>query len=156
MKLRQKISLGIIGLLCIFGLSTYLVVNRQVDNLVQRSLLNELSSNLRLGYKLIDTIYPGDWRVENNNLYKGNELINNNFLVVDTIKEYTGALATVFLGDTRIATNVTLENGRRALGTKAAPEVVAKVLRSEEHTSELQSRPHLVCRLLLEKKKKHQ
>src|SRR3989442_5130066 len=27
--------------------------------------------------------------------------------------------------------------------------------RSEEHTSELQSRPHLVCRLLLEKKKKH-
>src|SRR3989442_15088986 len=27
------------------------------------------------------------------------------------------------------------------------------ILRSEEHTSELQSRPHLVCRLLLEKKK---
>src|SRR3989442_3312591 len=27
--------------------------------------------------------------------------------------------------------------------------------RSEEHTSELQSRPHLVCRLLLEKKKNH-
>src|SRR3989442_9003847 len=26
--------------------------------------------------------------------------------------------------------------------------------RSEEHTSELQSRPHLVCRLLLEKKKR--
>src|SRR5436305_7548522 len=29
-----------------------------------------------------------------------------------------------------------------------------KQARSEEHTSELQSRPHLVCRLLLEKKKK--
>src|SRR5690554_7759911 len=28
------------------------------------------------------------------------------------------------------------------------------IARSEEHTSELQSRPHLVCRLLLEKKKK--
>src|SRR5690554_7635257 len=28
-----------------------------------------------------------------------------------------------------------------------------KEMRSEEHTSELQSRPHLVCRLLLEKKK---
>src|SRR5690554_7616653 len=27
--------------------------------------------------------------------------------------------------------------------------------RSEEHTSELQSRPHLVCRLLLEKKKQN-
>src|SRR2546422_2273657 len=29
-------------------------------------------------------------------------------------------------------------------------------LRSEEHTSELQSRLHLVCRLLLEKKKKNE
>src|SRR5690554_7464833 len=28
-------------------------------------------------------------------------------------------------------------------------------VRSEEHTSELQSRPHLVCRLLLEKKKRY-
>src|SRR5690554_6989265 len=32
-------------------------------------------------------------------------------------------------------------------------EAVERRLRSEEHTSELQSRPHLVCRLLLEKKK---
>src|SRR5436305_5531477 len=31
--------------------------------------------------------------------------------------------------------------------------VLVAALRSEEHTSELQSRPHLVCRLLLEKKK---
>src|SRR5690625_6009748 len=30
----------------------------------------------------------------------------------------------------------------------------AEMVRSEEHTSELQSRGHLVCRLLLEKKKK--
>src|SRR2546422_8115822 len=33
-----------------------------------------------------------------------------------------------------------------------APE---RIPRSEEHTSELQSRLHLVCRLLLEKKKKY-
>src|SRR3989442_15172081 len=32
--------------------------------------------------------------------------------------------------------------------------LAAGLARSEEHTSELQSRPHLVCRLLLEKKKK--
>src|SRR5436305_6592793 len=34
------------------------------------------------------------------------------------------------------------------------PECPGSSRRSEEHTSELQSRPHLVCRLLLEKKKK--
>src|SRR2546422_7723813 len=35
-----------------------------------------------------------------------------------------------------------------------AREIFDSVGRSEEHTSELQSRLHLVCRLLLEKKKK--
>src|SRR3712207_8571876 len=34
-------------------------------------------------------------------------------------------------------------------------EHLAQVPRSEEHTSELQSRQYLVCRLLLEKKKKN-
>src|SRR3989442_1986332 len=38
----------------------------------------------------------------------------------------------------------------------AFPRHLANAMRrSEEHTSELQSRPHLVCRLLLEKKKIH-
>src|SRR2546422_1915678 len=37
---------------------------------------------------------------------------------------------------------------------EARQEVVRALARSEEHTSELQSRLHLVCRLLLEKKKK--
>src|SRR2546429_5293007 len=36
----------------------------------------------------------------------------------------------------------------------AAAELPNSCARSEEHTSELQSRLHLVCRLLLEKKKK--
>src|SRR2546422_5451503 len=35
-----------------------------------------------------------------------------------------------------------------------APQPLGQAERSEEHTSELQSRLHLVCRLLLEKKKK--
>src|SRR5205814_9474712 len=40
----------------------------------------------------------------------------------------------------------------RHRSTKVAPKTVNQ--RSEEHTSELQSLRHLVCRLLLEKKKK--
>src|SRR3954449_13636543 len=37
-----------------------------------------------------------------------------------------------------------------------APSGGRRIIRSEEHTSELQSHSHLVCRLLLEKKKTHQ
>src|SRR5436305_9801618 len=42
-----------------------------------------------------------------------------------------------------------------ALPTPPALAQASGPVRSEEHTSELQSRPHLVCRLLLEKKKKN-
>src|SRR2546429_7260567 len=45
-------------------------------------------------------------------------------------------------------------SGRSASYCSSAPATAAWHIRSEEHTSELQSRLHLVCRLLLEKKKK--
>src|SRR2546422_4799150 len=45
---------------------------------------------------------------------------------------------------------------RREVGVALGVGLLKHRLRSEEHTSELQSRLHLVCRLLLEKKKKHQ
>src|SRR3989442_4784840 len=53
--------------------------------------------------------------------------------------------------------SVTLRPPHQSLGSPATTRSASSsrlVGRSEEHTSELQSRPHLVCRLLLEKKKK--
>src|SRR5690625_5760465 len=47
-----------------------------------------------------------------------------------------------------------LDEATAMLDPKGRTEIMDTV-RSEEHTSELQSRGHLVCRLLLEKKKKH-
>src|SRR2546422_4348861 len=44
---------------------------------------------------------------------------------------------------------------RRATAARRATSGARCRSRSEEHTSELQSRLHLVCRLLLEKKKKN-
>src|SRR5689334_24319459 len=43
----------------------------------------------------------------------------------------------------------------KASATREKPTSTSPVARSEEHTSELQSQFHLVCRLLLEKKKKN-
>src|SRR5690554_7444668 len=52
-------------------------------------------------------------------------------------------------------TDVFLEvRERTEIANKEKADVFISIHRSEEHTSELQSRPHLVCRLLLEKKKK--
>src|SRR5207248_11305839 len=48
-----------------------------------------------------------------------------------------------------------LETDGTHIGIKKGEEFILKDLRSEEHTSELQSPYDLVCRLLLEKKKKN-
>src|SRR2546422_1524363 len=52
----------------------------------------------------------------------------------------------------QVATTPSLK--RRAATIQSDMFAGPKLARSEEHTSELQSRLHLVCRLLLEKKKK--
>src|SRR3712207_8826241 len=52
------------------------------------------------------------------------------------------------------AVGIAQELGRTLARTSRAI-LIAIDARSEEHTSELQSRQYLVCRLLLEKKKKH-
>src|SRR3712207_8382302 len=50
----------------------------------------------------------------------------------------------------KVASTVVTETARSAAGS-GARTVMDAVARSEEHTSELQSRQYLVCRLLLEK-----
>src|SRR5438876_10773646 len=61
--------------------------------------------------------------------------------------------------DLTVAVAVGVEGELRAVGRPNGAAVKGRVVgevheRSEEHTSELQSPVHLVCRLLLEKKKK--
>src|SRR2546422_2646767 len=68
-----------------------------------------------------------------------------------TLFPYTTLFRSVLRGaqaasHAQILVDLHTEAGPRHAGERAA--------RSEEHTSELQSRLHLVCRLLLEKKKK--
>src|SRR5438309_11118588 len=81
-----------------------------------------------------------------------------------TLFPYTDALPILNLGGCQQPPDVCVESktGRTLLGVVAARafEDAAAVVndvrgyvRSEEHTSELQSQFHLVCRLLLEKKK---
>src|SRR3712207_7472054 len=60
----------------------------------------------------------------------------------------------VMLGKPVVAgTRITVELILRKLGAGETIEQILDSHRSEEHTSELQSRQYLVCRLLLEKKK---
>src|SRR5262245_65375078 len=62
---------------------------------------------------------------------------------------------TLFRSDAHGIARVALERHEQQESEQHAHRAAPLVLRSEEHTSELQSLRHLVCRLLLEKKKKN-
>src|SRR3712207_7040115 len=66
-----------------------------------------------------------------------------------------GARSDATTGEARRSRARGRRTGSRGLHTRARRGGVDDVWRSEEHTSELQSRQYLVCRLLLEKKKKN-
>src|SRR5437870_10866350 len=57
------------------------------------------------------------------------------------------------ISDERVDRALELIAGTVPIQTIVPAFIADQFLRSEEHTSELQSRGHLVCRLLLEKKK---
>src|SRR3712207_7366637 len=73
-----------------------------------------------------------------------------------TLFPYTTLFRSLRLSDLRVVTSM---HERKTLmaelsdGFIALPGGLGTLERSEEHTSELQSRQYLVCRLLLEKKK---
>src|SRR5690554_7245544 len=103
----------------------------------------------RLGYKYLslkDAVWDTDTNIFTNIFKESICRINPDFdqdqaerLLVDT----SLLLANEDLGKA-FYEKLTSESGTKLIDFE----------RSEEHTSELQSRPHLVCRLLLEKKKK--
>ena len=122
-------------LISIFGLSVALSWISYVttkNNLIE-SIDKKLVSDLQLGYKYIDKKIPGEWKIINNELYKGNVKINNNFEIVDEIGKLTeGNSVTIFQNDTRVVTNVKKEDGQRAVHTKIAPEIGEIVLKQKK------------------------
>src|SRR5690349_22589847 len=61
---------------------------------------------------------------------------------------------TLFRSGAGRARSAARDRGRHRLRRRRLGAAIPRGVRSEEHTSELQSRRDLVCRLLLEKKKK--
>jgi methyl-accepting chemotaxis protein len=69
-------------------------------------------------------------------LVLGSTALNDRNSLVDTVKDVTGAAATIFLGDTRIATNVKKPDGSRGIGTKLARGPVYDAVLHDGHPYE--------------------
>lgn len=84
---------------------------------------------------LYDTVYEGEYRIVNNGkgvqMMKGEHLLNDDFEIIDSIKEKTGVDITIFYQDTRVITTIRADSGDRAVGTKVSTAVAEDVLKNE-------------------------
>lgn len=128
MKLKWKLALSInIMLLILLGTIGYFAYS-QNTSLANLKVEDELHGSSRLGLALLEAQYPGSWKIENGKLIKGTSIINDDTSIVDTIKDETNIVSTIFLNDTRISTSIEDEQGKRIVGTQANPEIIEKVL----------------------------
>ncbi len=82
---------------------------------------------------LYDTAYQGDYHVEDQDgtvyMMKGEQVLNGDYTIVDSIKEKTGIDITIFCRDTRVITTIRTGDYVRAIGTKANDTVIDDVLK---------------------------
>ena len=97
---------------------------RMVDADGMRRAQSDLRQNMAL-LKLQLSPLGTQWTADGaGRLLLGTAPLNGRNDIVDAVKGVTGAAATIFLGDTRIATNVTNPDGSRGVGTKLAAGLV--------------------------------
>lgn len=134
---NEEFCKNLISLLTVFILVLLITIHIQVSGLAQNNILDKLKSDSNMGLALLNDMYKGDWAVKDGKLYKGDMLINEDYTLVDEVKKQTDSLATIFMGDTRVSTNVLKEDGSRAIGTKVSDAVANIVLKQgKEYTGQ--------------------
>lgn len=129
MKLGPKIFLMFLLLLLIMaGTMSQMFLMMLKDGIRDEVSQNAIGTN-SLALKYLDARYPGEWAVKPDGLYKGVQKMNENNEILDEIKSATGNMITLFQGNTRVATTIMKEDGKRAIGTTVDPAVEEAVLK---------------------------
>jgi methyl-accepting chemotaxis protein len=84
-----------------------------------RAARERIETNIRVAWQELRRAGQ-PFRLADGMLLAGDHVLNGNFEVVDRVKDLVGGTATVFMGDTRVSTNVLKSDGSRAIGTQLA------------------------------------
>lgn len=83
----------------------------------EKTALKEQGQNLKTFWKLLKA-KGQDIRIVGGKMLVGDYVVNGNNELPDHIQDIFGCTATIFMGETRISTNVLKPDGDRAVGTK--------------------------------------
>jgi PAS domain S-box-containing protein len=113
----RSMVLSFVGV-TVLGLSVNIFTAILLRRNAEQAALERVNTDMRVAWSILRA-KGATFRVENGTLFAGSYAINGNNAVVDEVKGLVGGTATVFMGDTRVSTNV-MTAGHRAIGTKLA------------------------------------
>ncbi len=90
-----------------------------MTSIMERQAIATQTLSMRVAHSLLEQT-AGDFALVDGKLAHGGQVLDGNMALVDAIAQATGGSATIFKGDTRVATNVLKEDGSRAVGTSLA------------------------------------
>jgi methyl-accepting chemotaxis protein len=108
---------------------------QKLANQTEAEAQNALRMNLGMLREMLRPL-GSEWRVEGEQLMLGTTPVNGRNDIVDAVKRAAGGVATLFRGDTRVATNVQRPDGSRGVGTvlAAGPAYEAAIRRGETYS----------------------
>jgi methyl-accepting chemotaxis protein len=136
-SIGTKIDLVVLAALAVLSVSSGVLMYERLDAGMESESVSAVQRESALALAHLDRIYPGPWSVRGGALYKGETSLENETVAIDAIEKLLSAKVTLFRGDVRAATTVRKDDGSRALGTKAAANVIEEVLvRGQAYTGQ--------------------
>lgn len=151
MKLGKKIIIFFSTCLVVSCLAVGILGYWSAVKGFDKALSEKVEGDVKYAWDIMNKNTTGTWREKNGKLYKGVTPIEDNReinSVIDTLGKMSNNEATIFCGDTVVATTIKNEQGGRDIGGKASPEVVERVLTEGKDLSgkiEILGEPYYVC-----------
>lgn len=136
MKIGTKINTIILIVLIIFSITIGITTSIEINKNMENQVIKKVSSDNALSYAFVNAARPGNWHIENGELYKGDAKVNGVYKIVDKVKKMTGDEVTIFQGDVRVSTTLKDSNNKRQINTKADPNVSKIVNKGQIYNGE--------------------
>ncbi|MDQ2102300.1 methyl-accepting chemotaxis protein [Azospirillum isscasi] len=119
LSLASKLTiLCTLGLVVLSGALTYATVAKVTSSISKEAA--ERREQAITNFRMLLDQKGSEFRIKDGALYIDDFKLDNANDIVDSVRSVTGGVATIFRGDTRVATNVHNPDGSRAIGTKLA------------------------------------
>ena len=134
LRLTTKLTMVAVLSTIVCTLITLVITLVTLQEAAGRQEQEKLEIGLRMAWHLVHE-RGAELRLLNGKLQAGTAILDGDVALVDGLHALVGGVATVFRGTTRVATNIRLINGRRAIGTElaAGPAYQAVVLRNVQY-----------------------